>query len=153
MCHHVLVLDAHNTTTPGSSELFILIELSAEVLGEEFQILIVFLLDLSQGDTSSGLLMNQLSKSCLSLDEAEWDALLSAKSREEHEHFDWVDIVSHHHKLCLAFLNECCHVVKTELQNNWLGSFLGISTASLSLSFLLQSGLLIFFCFGLVLCK
>ena len=34
----MLVLDAHNTTTPVSSEGLVLVELSAEVLGEELEV-------------------------------------------------------------------------------------------------------------------
>lgn len=33
LSHHVLVLDAHNTTTPVSSESLVVVELSSEVLG------------------------------------------------------------------------------------------------------------------------
>lgn len=81
LCHHVDVLDTHNTTTPGSSELFIFIELRTEVLGEEFEILIVFLLGVSNSNTGSSLLVNELSKSCLSSNEGIRNTLLSAESR------------------------------------------------------------------------
>lgn len=79
--HHVLVLDSHNTTTPGSSQLVVLVELSSEVLGKSLEVLVVFLSDFSHGNAGSSLLMDELSESCLSLDEAEGDTLLSAESR------------------------------------------------------------------------
>jgi len=47
MGHHVLVLDTHNTATPVSSETLVLVELSAEVLGQELEVLEVLLADLS----------------------------------------------------------------------------------------------------------
>jgi len=45
--HHVLVLDAHNTSRPLSSEFFVVVELLGEVLGEVLEVLEVFLVNLS----------------------------------------------------------------------------------------------------------
>ena len=59
--HHVLVLDTHNTATPVSSESLVVVELSTEVLGEEFKILVVFLADFGECDAGSGLVMDELS--------------------------------------------------------------------------------------------
>lgn len=131
LSHHVLVLDTHNTTTPVSSEGLVLVELSTEVLGEEFKILVVFLADLSEGDAGGSLLVNELAEACLTLDESVGDALLSAESWQENEELNWVDVVSHHNELGLTILNKLSNVVQTELKNNWLGSLLGISTLSL----------------------
>ena len=97
--------------------------------------------------------MDELSKSCLSLDEAEWDSLPSAKCWQEHKHFNGVNIVSHHDELCLTLFNELGNVVQTELENNWLGGLLSISTTGLGFSFLLKSGLLFLLGLWLVLCK
>lgn len=149
--HHVLVLNTHNTTTPVSSEGLVVVELSSEVLGEDFQILVVFLSDFSEGDAGSGLVMDELSESCLTLDEAEGDTLLSAESGEEDQHFNGVDVVSHNNELGLTFLNEGGNVVKSELDNNGLGSLLGISTTGLGFSLLLESDLLVLLSLGLVL--
>lgn len=153
VCHHVLVLNTHNTTTPGSSELFVVVELSLEVLGEEFQILVVFLSNVSQSNASSGLLVNKFTESCLSLNEGEGDTLLSAESWEECHQFNWVNIVSHNNDLGFSFFNKSGNVVKTELKNEWLGGFLGVSTAGFSLSLLLKSSLLFFFRLWFVFCK
>lgn len=131
LSHHVLVLDTHNTTTPVSSEGLVLVELSTEVLGEEFKILVVFLADLSEGDAGGSLLVNELAEACLTLNESVGDALLSAESWQENEELNWVDVVSHHNELGLTILNKLSNVVQTELENNWLGSLLGISTLSL----------------------
>ena len=50
--------------------------------------------------------------------------------------------MSHNNELSLTLFNELGNVVETELDNNWLGSLLGISTTLLGLSFSLESGLL-----------
>ena len=77
----MLVLDTHNTTTPGSSEGFVLVELGSEVLGKSLEVLVVFLSHVSDSEAGSILLMNELSESSLSLDEAVGDTLLSAEGR------------------------------------------------------------------------
>lgn len=81
MSHHVLVLDAHNTTAPVSSEGLVVVELSTEVLGQELEILEVLLADLSKSDAGCGLVVNELSEACFTLDEGIGDSLLSAESR------------------------------------------------------------------------
>lgn len=55
--HFVLVLYSHNTTTPVLSELVVLVELASEVLAEQFQVLEVFLLNFSEGNACSCLLV------------------------------------------------------------------------------------------------
>jgi hypothetical protein len=148
--HHVLVLDAHNTTTPGSSELVILVVLSAEVLGENLEVLEVLLAHLGEGDAGGGLLVNKLAEACLALDEGEGNALLSAESGEENEELNGVNVVSHNNELGLALLNELGNVVETELDDDGLGGLLGISTTLLGLSLLLESFLLLLVRLGLV---
>jgi len=139
VCHHVLVLDAHNTTTPVSSEGLVLVELSTEVLGKNFEVLEVFLADFSESDAGSGLLVDELAEACLTLDEGEGDTLLSAESGEESEELNGVNVVSHNNKLGLTLLNKLGNVVETELDDNGLGGLLGISTTLLGLSLLLKS--------------
>jgi hypothetical protein len=67
--HHVLVLDTHYTTAPGSSELLVFVELSTEVLGEELKVLEVLLADFGQCNAGGSLGVNKLSEACLALDE------------------------------------------------------------------------------------
>ena len=139
MGHHMLVLDAHNTATPVSSEGLVLVELSTEVLGKNFEVLEVLLADFSESDAGSGLLVDELAEACLTLDEGEGDTLLSAESGEESEELNGVNVVSHNNKLGLTLLNELGNVVETELDDNGLGGLLGISTTLLGLSLLLKS--------------
>lgn len=148
MSHHVLVLDAHDTTTPGSSELFIFVELSTEVLCEELQVLVVFLSHFGKGDACGSLLMDEFAESCLALDEAEGDALLSAERGEENKQFNWVNIVSHHNELGLALLNKSSHVVETVFENNGLGGLLDLWTFLFILGITLRLGLGLGFSFG-----
>lgn len=153
MGHHVLVLDSHNTSAPVSSELLVVVELSSEVLGEGLEILVVFLSHISNSNASSGLLVDKLTESCLTLDEGIGDTLLSAESWEESHKFNWVNVVSDDNELCLAFFDESGNVVKTELEYVWLGTLLGITTSLLGFSFLLKSGLLFLLGLWLVFCK
>ncbi len=150
MGHHVLVLDAHNTATPVSSEGLVLIELSAEVLGKNFEVLEVLLADISESDASGGLLVDELAEACLTLDEGEGDSLLSAESGEESEELKGINVVSNNNELGLALLNELGNMVETELDNNWLGSLLGLSATLLGLSLSLESDLLLLVRLGLV---
>ena len=143
--HHVLILNSHKTTTPGLSDLGVLVELSGEVLLEGIEVLEVFLSNLGEGDASSGLGVAELSESGLTLDDAIWDVLLSAESWEEHHHLEWVDIVGDDNELGLTFLNEGGNVVETELEVDWLWSNESVLLSTLSgLSLGLESGLLVF---------
>lgn len=146
----MLVLDTHNTATPVSSETLVLVELSAEVLGQELEVLEVLLADLSKSDASCGLGVNELAEACLTLDEGIGDTLLSAEGGEEDEELDGINVVSHNNKLGLALLDEVGNVVKTELEDNWLSGLLGVSTTLLGLSLRLKAGLLLLMGLGLV---
>lgn len=142
--HHVLVLNSHKTTTPGLSDLGVLVELSGEVLLEGIEVLEVFLSNLGEGDAGSGLGVAELSESGLTLDDTVWDVLLSAESWEEHHHLEWVDIVGDDNELGLTFLDEGGDVVKTELEVDWLWSDESVLLSTLSgLSLGLESGLLV----------
>ena len=83
LSHHVLVLYTHNTTTPVSSEGLVLVELSAEVLGQDLEVLVVLLADLGEGDGGGSLGVDELAEACLALNEGIGDTLLSAESGEE----------------------------------------------------------------------
>ena len=140
--HHVLVIDTHNTTTPVSSEGLVLVELSAEVLSQDFEILEVLLADLSESDTGGSLLVNELAEACLALNEGIGDTLLSAESGEESHNLKGVNVVSNNDDLGLALLNEVGHVVKTELEDDGLGTLLGLTTVLFGLSLSVQPSLL-----------
>jgi len=116
------VLDSHNTTTPGSSELLILVELEVENGGELLEIGEVFLVDTGKGDTSGGLLVDESSEGSLSSDEAVRNVLLSAEGGEEAHNFDGIDIMGNDNELGGTVFNELGNVVETELEEHGLGT-------------------------------
>ena len=129
----MLVLDTHDTTSPGSSKGFVVVELSLELLGEGLKIGEVFTANFGEGNTGSSLGVDELTEGSLSADETEGDSLLSAESGEEDNKLDWVNIVSNHNELSFLLLNKSGDVVKTKLEVNWLLSFLVLTGLSLRL--------------------
>lgn len=97
--------------------------------------------------------MDELTESCLALDESEGDTLLSAELGQEHHHLEGVNIMSDDDELGLVGFNEFGNVVETEFQNYGLGSLVLISLVDLVFGFLLESDLLFFVGFGTVLSK
>ena len=136
----MLILDTHETSTPVLSVADVLVELGHEVLLKGVEVLEVLLSHLGKGDAGGVLGVAKLTESCLSLDEAVWDLLLSAESWEVHHHLEWVDIVGDDNELGLTFLDEGGDVVQTELEGDWLGAGLA---GLLGLGLSLQSGLLL----------
>jgi len=142
--HHVLVLNTHNTTTPGSSEGDVVVEVGGEVVLEVGEVGEVFLSDIGEGNAGSSLGVAELSESCLTSDEAEWDVVLSAESWQEDHDLEWVNIVGHDDELGFAFLDESGDVVETEFKVEWLwGAVSGSATLS-GFSFTSESVLLLF---------
>jgi hypothetical protein len=139
----VLVLDAHDTAAPVSSEGLVLVELSAEVLGQELEVLVVFLANFGDGDAGGGLAVDELAEACLTLDESIGDTLLSAEGGQENKELNGVNVVSHHDELSLTLLNEFGNVVKTELEHDGLGGLLGLTTVLLCLGISLEADLLL----------
>jgi len=144
---HVLVLDAHDTTTPVLTLLIVVVVLLAEVNGELLKILVVLLVDFGEGNAGSGLHVAELAEVGLSAHEAVWHVLLAAESGQVNHALNGVDVVSDDHELGGALFDEGGDVVKTELEVDGLGG-LGVL---LGLSFLLEAGLLDLLGLGLVL--
>jgi len=134
--HHVLVLDTHDTTTPNSGELVVVVVLGLELLAELLEVNEVLASHLSEGDASGRLKVDKLAEVGLAADEAEGNTLLSAESGQVDNKFDWVDVVGDNDELGLVLLDEGRHVVETELEMKRLVALLGI----LGLSGSLQSG-------------
>lgn len=149
--HHMLVLNSHDTTSPCSSELIVLVEVLHEAILEVIEVGKIFLSDVSQSNAGSGLGVAELSKSCFSLDEAEWNSLLSAKSWQENHDFEWVDIMSNHDELGLTFFDKGSDMVETKFKMHWLWGCWLLVTFVLGLSFSNESVLLLLFGFWRVL--
>ena len=132
--HHVLVLDTHDTTTPNSVQLLVVVELSLELLSELLEVDEVLSADLSQGNASGSLEVDKLAKVGLSADEAEGNSLLSAEGGQVNNKLDWVNVVGDDNELGLVLLDEGGHVVETEFEVERLVTLLGGSLASLSIA-------------------
>jgi len=112
--HHVLVLDTHNTTTPGLSKLFVLVVIGGERLTELSELGAVLDVHSGEGDTGGRLHVDELAKVGLAADEAVRDIELTAKGGEEDDHLNGIDIVGNDDELGFLGLNELGDVVKTE---------------------------------------
>jgi len=119
--NHVLVLDAHNTTTPVSAELLVVVELFTEVSRKSLQVLEILFVYFSESNSGSGLQVDELAEVGLATDEAVRNILSSAEGGKVDDSLNWIDVVSDHNKLGLVLLNKSSNVVKTELDVNGLG--------------------------------
>jgi len=144
--------DTDLTTSPFFTESEIVIVLGFEVLGQSFKVSSILFAGTSDGNSGGSLFVDEFTKSCLSLDEAVWDVLLSAEGWEPHDELDWVDIVSNDDELGFLVLNEVSDVVETVFQDLWLGSLVVLlGTSNLILSGSQKSLLLLFLAFSGVL--
>lgn len=118
--HLVHVLDAHDTTTPVSTEVGVLVEARLEGLAEVLEVRHVLRADSGQSDACSSLLVDQLAESSLAADEAEGHTLFSAEGGQVNDELNRVDIVSDNDELGLAIFNKGGDVVETKLDMDWL---------------------------------
>lgn len=125
-------LVAEETATPLLSQGLALIVLGLEDLNEVLELSVVLSGDLSNGNASSGLLVDDSAESSLALDEAERDVLLSAKLGEPDDGLNGVNIVSNDNESSLLLLNELGDVVQTELDRDG-----GLGAGFLVISFVL----------------
>lgn len=126
----MLVLDAHNTTTPVSAELVVVVELFTEVARKSLQVLEVFSVDFSESNGGGSLQVDKLAKVGLATNEAVGNILASAESGQVDNSLNWVDVVSNHNELGLALLNKSSNVVKTKLDVDWLGGLASTTVLS-----------------------
>jgi len=126
----VLVLDAHNTTTPVSAELVVVVELFTEVASKSLQVLEVLSVDFSESDGGSSLQVDKLAEVGLATNEAVGNILASAESGQVDNSLNWVNVVSNHYELGLALLDKSSNVVKTKLDVDWLGGLASTTVLS-----------------------
>jgi hypothetical protein len=138
----VLGLLTHDTATPGSPDIDVIIVLRSEVLGESLELGLVLLLDSGEGNNSAVLLTNQGSETSLGLENAEWNILLPAESGEPDNELNWINIMSNDNQLGLLILNGGSDLMETINQRNRL-SLSGLLTGGLGLGDLLQTLLLL----------
>ena len=126
----MLVLDAHNTTTPVSAELVVVVELFTEVASKSLQVLEVLSVDFSESDGGSSLQMDKLAEVGLATNEAVGNILASAESGQVDNSLNWVNVVCNHYELGLALLDKSSNVVKTKLDVDWLGGLASTTVLS-----------------------
>ena len=138
--HHVLVLDTHDTATPVSLLVPVVVELSTELGGESVQVLHVFFVDVGEGNAGGGLQVAELAEGSLSADEAVWNVLSAAKGWQVDDALNWVNVVGNNDESGLALFNKGGHVVETELDEVWLGTLVSsLGVGGLEQSLLLLS--------------
>ena len=126
----MLVLDAHNTTTPVSAELVVVVELFTEVASKSLQVLEVLSVDFSESDGGSSLQVDKLAEVGLATNEAVGNILASAESGQVDNSLNWVNVVSNHYELGLALLDKSSNVVKTKLDVDWLSGLASTTVLS-----------------------
>merc|ERR1719335_38777 len=114
--HDVLRLDAHDTATPLTVGILVVVEGAFHESLELVQVLLVLLLALGDGQASGGLLVDELSQARLGLDDAVRDLHLAAEGRQPADGLDRVDVVGDHDELSLLVLNQGGDVVQAELE-------------------------------------
>ena len=144
--HHVLVLDAHDTTSPDSTELLAVVVLVLELFAHGIEVRDIFLADVSHSNACGSLEVTEFPEVGFSTEEAEGNSLLPAEGGQEDDHLDWIDVVGDDDQLGSVLLNKGGHVVETILEVDWLG---GLATASFGL--FLEAILLLLPGFGTVL--
>ena len=143
----MLVLDTHDTTTPVTTLLLVVVELFAEGDRELLKVLEVLLVNLGKGNAGSGLHVAELAKVGFSTDKAVWNILSTAKGRQVNDSLDGVNVVSDNNQLGNTLFDKGGDVVETELDVDWLGSL----ASAVLLSGSLKSKLLLLTGFGHVL--
>jgi len=138
----VLRLHSHDTTTPLSLEILVLVKRGLEGLNQDIQVLLVLLLGGTNSSTGTGFLSNQLTELGLSaLDDAESNTSLSTEGREEEDEFDGIDIVSDEDEFGLLLLDELGDVVDSVLEDGERTVVGGFLLSSHFLDTLLLGGL------------
>lgn len=139
-------LGTSDTTTPLSSSLLELVTKVSLGSGNEVgKSLSVLGSDVLQGNDGGGLLVDDGTESGLVLDDNVRNTHLSAKSGEEDDELDRVNVIGDNDERCLLGLDESDTVVKTVLDEEGLLGVLGggLVVTSLGLSLLVQSSLLL----------
>lgn len=147
------VLDSHDSSSPVLSDLGVVVVLTSEVLLESLKVLVVFLSHVSQSDSGGSLLVDELSESSFSLNNAEGDTLLSAESWEIQDEFNWINIMGNSNELGISAFDELSDVVESVFKSNWLLVVLSVLSSSLLGSLGFKSVSLLFLVLGRVLSK
>jgi hypothetical protein len=113
-----LSLGTHDTTTPVSAGLVVLLKVTILDSGDELgELSLVLGADLSDGEDSSGLLVDDSSETGLALDNGVRDTHLLAERRKEDNELNGLDVVGDEDERSLLVLNQANNVVETVLDS------------------------------------
>lgn len=111
-----LGLQSHDSTTPLTEELGVLVELFVTQVLEDLELRLVLLVDFGEGNNGSGLLVDESSETGLVLHDEEGDLHLTAEGRKPQNKFEGVDITCDEDEGSLLLLNEGGNMLQSELQ-------------------------------------
>jgi hypothetical protein len=125
-----LSLRTHDTTTPLSAGLVMLLKVTVLDSGDELgELVLVLGADLGDGEDSGGLLVDDRSETGLALDDGVRDTHLLAKRGKEDDELNGLDIVGDEDERSLLVLNQADDVVETVLDGvGLLGNILLLLT-------------------------
>jgi len=137
-------LSTHDATTPVSLGILILLGVTfLDGLDQLGQLRLVLGSDLGEGEDSSSLLVNDRAEPGLTLDDGIRDTHLSAKSWEEDNQLNWVNIVGDEDQRSLLVLDQADNVVEAILDCVRLLANVFLLLALLDSSSLLDQSLLL----------
>ncbi len=136
--HASIRLGTIDTTAPlFTGFIVVIIVTRLDGLDEGSKVLLVFRLDLSNGNSRSSLLVYKGTETDLALDDAVGNAHLAAESGKEDDQFNRVNVVRNNNELSLLSFNQSGNMVQTVFDINWflrlwcfLAGSLGSSNAS-----------------------
>lgn len=121
LVHASVGLGTHDATTPVALGLLVLVGVTVlDGLDELGELSLVLGADLSDGEDSGGLLVDDRAETSLALDNGVWDTHLAAESWKEDNELNWVDIVWNEDEGGLLILDQANNVVETVLDGVWL---------------------------------
>jgi len=145
--HHVLVLEAHDASTPVATVLLeLIVEVDLDGRNEIGELRLVFGLDVNKSQCRGCFLVHNRTKARLAIDDRVGRTGLAAKGREVEDELDGVDIVGDNNQASFLVLDQSDDVVQPILDNyGFLGSHflaegLGLGGGNQT-SFLLDLGL------------
>ena len=111
-----LGLETHNSTSPLTNQIRVLVELLHSKILEGFELSLIRLVNSGKGHDGSSLLVAEGSKTGLVLDNKEGHLHLTAESREPQDQFDGVNVTGNEDERSLLLFNERGHVLETEFE-------------------------------------
>jgi len=104
----------------------LVVEVSSNCFDKLGKLVLVFRTDAGESERGGGLLVDDLAKSRLALDNAVRHVHLVAQGREPKHEFDGIDVVCNNYEKSLLLLDEIDNVVQAVLDEEWL---FGVATA------------------------